>query len=424
MNKIILHLDFNSYFASIEQQANPFLREKPIAVAGKGKDSIDVSGAHSGNKRYNIKHARLTRTIITTASKEAKKMGVKTAMSSLEALKICPELIIIPGDPKKYSTVTKMFLKILSRYADKVEQFSTDEAFADISIAASDWMGATIIAQLIRYNIKQEIGEACTVSIGIANNKLLAKLACESIKPNGITVVPPKNAKEFLRKQELRSICGIGGATEQKLNIMGVTSISGLQNVPLHKLINKFNSYGKFLYLASRGLGDDYVNEEKNPQKSISHSYTFPTDLDTIQEIKKNLLALCDKVAWRMRRDKLIATRITIFARYKSSGSVNAQKQFKEPIYDGLDLYKNAWSLLNKMRNPDLPIRLLGISVSELITAPPTTSLFKKPNKINTTIKALDDLQTRYGSGIWQRARTLNTEFKERTSGWHYDHEI
>ena len=424
MPKIILHLDFNSYFASVEQQANPFLRGKAIAVAGKGKHSIDVSGAHSGSERYNVKHARLRRTVVTTASKEAKRLGVKTAMGSLEALQICPELIIIPGDPKKYSIITKRFLAILRRYTDAVEQFSTDEAFADISVAAGDWMGATLRAQRIWHEIRELIGPACTVSIGVANNKLLAKLACESMKPNGLTVVQPKDAKTFVAKQELQDICGIGPRIERRLHILGISSLKGLQRTPLYKLTDEFKSYGQFLYLAARGLGDDHINTQSEDPKSVGHSYTFPTDLDTPQEIKKNLLALCDKVAWRMRRDGFIATHISVYARYKEFGGTGRQKRYKEAMSDGLALYKNAWRLLDQIRDPDTSIRLLGISASGLIKTKMPANLFPKAEKVNSTLAALDKLQLRYGSGIWQRARTLNTEFKERTSGWHYDHEV
>lgn len=404
MSKIILHIDFNSFFASVEQQANPFLRGKPIAVAGKG--------------------GRLDRTVITTASSEAKKRGVKTAMSSLEARRICPELIIIPGDPHKYSEITHRFLNILHRYADAVEQFSTDEAFADLSYAAGDYFGATMIAQRIRSDVKRECGAYCTASLGIAPNKLVAKLACESIKPSGLTVVRPQDVENFVASQELEAICGIGPRIERRLNAMGVSSVRALRQIPLHDLLDEFKSYGYFLYFAARGIGDDEVSDEKDPPKSVGHSYTFPHDLLTDDEIKKNLLALCDKVAWRMRRDGFIANHLSVYARYGDFGSVGTGKQYREPMEDGLDLYKNAWALLDRMRDPHQGIRLLGVSASGLIHTNMPKALFPKQEKIHQVLKALDKIQDRYGSGIWQRASTLGTIFKERTSGWHYDHEV
>jgi DNA polymerase IV len=408
MNKIILHLDFNSFFASCEQQANPFLRGKPIAVAGKRKD----------NKQ------QLKRTVVTTASIEAKRLGVKTAMSSLEAKRICPELIIVQGDPKKYSTITKKFLLILKRYSDAVEQFSTDEAFADLTIAAGDYFGATFIAQRIRDDIRREIGSYCTASIGIAPNKLAAKLACESVKPNGLTIVHPEELESFVEKQDMRAICGIGPRIESRLHEMGISSMNSLKKTPLEQLVNEFKNYGYFLYFAARGIGNDEVDDAKKLPKSVGHSYTFPSDLETTVELQTNLLALCDKVAWRMRRDGFTANRISIYARYGNFGGVGCERRFKEPMTDGLALYKNAWKLIDSIRNPHKGIRLLGISASGLTTQKMPKSLFPKPEKIHQTLRALDTLQARYGNGIWQRAATINTTFKERTSGWHYDHEV
>lgn len=423
MKKIILHLDFNSYFASVEQQANPFLRGKAVAVAGKGKQSIDVAAAHRDHIRHRIEQSNLHRTVVTTASKEAKRMGVKTAMSSLEAKRICPELIIIPGDPHKYSEITKRFLSILRNHADAVEQFSTDEAFADLTIAAGDYFSATMIAQHIRDEIKQSCGEACTVSIGIGPNKLIAKLASESVKPNGLTVVQPHEAGDFVLTRDLQDVCGIGPRIEHRLHELGIMSIKALRRTPRSVLLDAFKQYGHFLYSAARGVGDDFVQNEEAPPKSIGHSYTFATDLIEPKDIQTGLLTLCDRVAWRMRRDGFIATHLSVHARYKDFNGIGTRKRFHEYMEDGLELYQNAWKLLDAKRTPRLPIRLLGVSASGLLRAKPPKRLFKKDEKMSRALEALDKIQTRYGSGSWQRASTMNIEFKERTSGWHYDHE-
>lgn len=424
MDKIILHLDFNSFFASVEQQANPFLRGKAVAVAGKGKHSIDVASSHRSKNRFKISQTNYSRTVVTTASIEAKKRGVKTAMSSVEARKICPELIIIPGDPHKYSEITDRFLKILRRHCDVVEQFSTDEAFADLSVAGQDYFGATMIAQRIRDDVRKEIGSYCTASIGVAPNKLAAKLACESMKPNGLTVVRPEQLETFVQNQDLQAICGIGPRIARKLETMGVSTTATLQKIPLFDLVREFKSYGYFLYFAARGIGDDEVIEGESTPKSVGHSYTFPHDLRTEHEIKKNLLALCDKVAWRMRRDGYTANRLSVYVRYQDFGGSGTERRYKEPMQDGLDLFKNAWNLVDGIRNPNYGIRLLGVSASGIAEGEMPKSLFQKPEKIRDTLKALDKIQTRYGSGIWQRGATMGTLFKERTSGFHYDHQV
>ncbi len=424
MSKIILHVDFNSFFASVEQQANPFLRGKAIAVAGKSKRTINVHSETNRNHRSKINQLDYQRSVITTSSKEAKAQGVKTAMSTNEAKKLCPELIIIPGDPQKYSKITKTFLSILKEHSDSVEQFSTDEAFADITFTAKDYFGAIMIAQIIRNEIKEKCGEYCTASIGIAPNKLVAKLACESVKPNGLTVIKPKDVQNFILSKQLNDICGIGHQVEKSLNSSGITTMQSLLDEPLEKLIQKFKpSYGSFLYNSARGIGSDKVlNTEESP-KSIGNSYTFPHDLDNEAEIKTNLLALCDKVASRMRKNHFVATNISVYVRYSGFLGTGKTKTSKTPIQDGLDIYKNAWSVLKKTLDPNIPVRLIGISVSGLIRSDMPNPLFKKQKQTEQALKALDKLEYKFGSGIWQRASTMNTIFKERVSGWHYDHE-
>jgi len=339
-NRIILHIDFNSFFASIEQQANPFLRGKAIAVAGKGYQSINDIQPQGTRKQ--VKHMRLQRTVVTTASKEAKALGVKTAMSSVEAKQICPELIIIPGDPQKYSEITSRFLKILNQFSESVEQFSTDEAFADITTAARDYLGATFIAERIRWEIRKTCGASCTVSIGIAPNKLAAKLACESTKPSGLTIVQPNKLKQFVQTQPLQAICGISPRIDQRLQKLGITSTAALQKTPLHILIKEFKThYGLFLFNAARGIGSNHVSSIKPLPKSVGHSYTFPFNLQTFQEIRTNLLALCDRIAARMRKKGLIGTCLSIYARGQglSTGTI---RRLKTPLNDGLEVYEHA----------------------------------------------------------------------------------
>lgn len=420
---IILHLDFNSYFASVEQQANPFLRGLPIAVAGKGRHSIDVAMAHRGSQRITIDQLSLQRSVVTTASREAKQRGVKTAMGTWQARKICPEMLVIPGDPKKYGEITRRFMAILRRYADSVQQFSTDEAFADITYASGgDYLGATILAQQIRADIAEECGAYCTVSIGIAANKFLAKLASESKKPNGLTCVPPHEAEDFVLTRPLTDFCGIGKRIEKHLERLGVTSVATLRQLPLTLLLNEFKSYGYFIYNSARGLGSDELEAEDDP-KSIGNSYTFPHDLKTDEEIYANLLALSDRVAWRMRKQNFIATHIAGYIRYSNFGGQGFHRRCKDPLLDGLEIANTSWDSMKSKIDPAQGVRLIGISVSGLLPIHGSDSLFKTERRRAQVLRALDKVTDKYGSGIWQRASTMKTSFKERVSGWHYDHE-
>lgn len=403
---IILHVDFNSFFASVEQQANPFLRGKPIAVGGKGSGP---AGTH--------------RSVVTTASREAKQRGVKTGMAMWEALRICPDLIVVPGDPQKYSEITHRLVAICSTYADQVELFSADEAFLDVTRCAQDYFGATCLAQAIRAELKASCGAYCTASIGIAPNKLVAKLAGESMKPNGLTVVPPNAVDAFVRSRPLAEFCGLGPRLERRLEEIGVTSVDTLRTIPRERLVELFKQYGHWLADASMGVSHEALVKDA-PPKSIGHSYTFPTDLLTPQDVWMNLLGLADRVAARLRRQGFSALRVSAYVRYGDLTSNGADRLLKDPLTDGLDIARNAWKLLKPMLDFSRGIRLLGVAVSVFRPLQSTESLFMKPKKMRSVISALDKIQHRYGINAWHRAATMHTVFRERTSGWHYDHEL
>lgn len=410
-----MHIDFNSYFASVEQQANPHLRGKAIAIAGK---------APPKNADSHAMHDALRRSVVTTASREAKARGVKTGMPTWEAKKFCPELIVIPGDPQKYSDLTNRLLAVCKKHADVLQQFSTDEVFLDITRAAQNYFGASMMALIIRRDLRAACGEICTVSIGIAPNKLVAKLAGESIKPNGLTVVRPEEVEDFVKSRPLKDFCGLGPRIEKRLEVLGVTSVETLRALPRALLVELFKQYGDWLADAAQGVSHDPVTADNGePPKSIGHSYTFPNDLTTAHDVRKNLIALSDRVGIRLRRQGLVATRISAYVRYGNFTSDGHAKLLGEPIADGLDIGKNAWALLAPRLDLHRGVRLLGVSVSELRTAELSTSLFRKDRKMQKVIKALDNVHNRFGTDSWKRGTTLQTAFRDRTSGWHYDHE-
>ncbi len=421
MSRLILHIDFNSFFASVEAQANPFLRGKAFAVAGKGKGAIDRDAGKTQGTRTDLRDLTHLRSVVTTASREAKNLGIKTAMGTWEALRIIPNLPILPGDPRKYADITSRFLKILRTHCDAVEQFSTDEAFADITTAGGDRLGAILLAQIIRADIVKHIGATCTASIGIAPNKVIAKLASESVKPNGITFIAPEDAMAFVASRKLDEICGIGKQLQKRLETLGITSILTLRAAPLHILIREFGSYtGNFLWNVSRGIGDDHVSTVEDDPKSVGHSYTFPRDLLTVDDMHDNLLALSDMVARRLRAQKLRAATISAFARYGDFGGDGVTTTLSEPVADGLVLFSSVFNALRRVTNLDRGVRLLGITTSNLRSAR-ATSLFRTDQRRERVITALDLVTKKYGASAWRRASTLNTAFLERVSGWHYD---
>ncbi len=415
----------NSYFASVEQQANPFLRGKPIGIIGKHPSkSWEDSDAPINTSKIP------ERSVITTASIEAKALGVKTAMSTWEAKKICPHLILWPGDPHKYAEITERFNRIFHEFTPRVQIFSVDESFLDVTEEAEDYFAATFMAQAIRERLREECGKHITASIGIAPNKLLAKLASEKVKPNGLTVARPEDVLTLLDQSQLDDLCGIGGRIKHRLNMLGIETFKQLREFPLDDLKAEFKRYGTWLHEAAHGHVSNAIisSTEKGLRgmsdttpKSYGHSYTLPHDTHDTLEIKRYLLGLADKVGWRMRRDGFAAKRITTFVRFGDFTNAAKQHAFKEPVTDGLHLFQASWRIMNKLFSNE-PVRLIGLSASNLCQEPKQQSLFKKDRKMRSAIRALDSLQTRYGSGVWKRASTIPVNFKARSSGFHYDH--
>ncbi len=404
-----MHIDMNSYFASVEQQANPFLRGKAIGITGKAFDTT--------------REAEAQRSIVATASREAKQHGVKTGMSTVEAKRVCPEMILVPGDPEKYSEITGRFVNLFYEFTDCVEQASVDECYLDVTKEAKDYFGATIMAQAMRERLKEVCGEWITASIGIGPNKLVAKLGSESHKPNGLTVVPPEHVLAFLDTLALRDFCGIGSRTERHLAELGITTVQGLRDADVRMLTAEFKSWGKWLHEAAFGRDHFPVVSENMLQKSMGHSYTFAKDLDDPKELKRNLLAMADKVASRLRRDGLVASQVSVYVRFGDLGGRGQQRRFREPTADGLMIFQIAWSLVEKWWD-GTPVRLIGISAGMLTKGQETHSLFKEKQKTLAAVSALDKIQARYGSAAWTRASLIGITFRARSSGWHYDHEL
>lgn len=399
-----MHIDMNSYFASVEQQANPFLRGRPIGVTGK----------------------RQERSVVAAASREAKKLGVKTAMATWEAKRILPSIIIVMGDPEKYGEITQRFNNIFHEFTDRVQQFSVDESFLDVSDIARTYEDAQQIALEIKKRLREDCGECITASIGIAPNKLVAKAASEFKKPDGLTVVRPREVLPFLDRLNLQDICGIGPRIEKRLNAMGIENLTQLRERPVEDLTNEFKSYGAWLHEAAFGHDASEVVPGEEEPKSMGHSYTFPRDLRTAEEIRRGLLMLCDRVAWRLRREGFAAREVTAYVRYGNFGSDGRQHRFQEPVNDGLKIFEIAWNIVSQLPGVDYgkSVRLLGVTAGALTRGAQQASLFEKERKMTSTLSALDSLQRRFGSSAWTRAALLKTKLLERTSGFHYDHEI
>ena len=262
----VLHIDFNSYFATVEQQANPRLRGKPVGVTGGD---------------------RLDRTVLGAASVEAKKYGVKTGMQVWQAKKLCPGLVLVRGDSDKYLECTRRFLRILADYSPYVEVFSIDEAFLELHTGSELKLSSNLHSRCvknaleIKQRIRAEVGRWITCSIGISYNKLMAKLAGSLYKPDGLVIIEDEEAARFILDTiELDEICGIGYRIKKKLNNMGIFNFKQLRKAPPEALLASFKSYGQVLYNMARGIDHSpvtpfYLREEV---KSVGHRHTIVHD--------------------------------------------------------------------------------------------------------------------------------------------------
>jgi DNA polymerase-4 len=363
----------NAFFASVEQVSNPGLRGKPIAVIGS-------------------KH----RTVITTASYEARKFGVKTGMNVPEAKKLCPHLILVVGDNRKYTSASSRMVGIFGRYTPLVEVFSIDEAFLDVTASTSLFGDGTAIAERIKSDIRREIGLTC--SVGVAPNKLLAKLASDMQKPDGLVVIEPERVSEVMEGLPASELCGIGPGLTASLAAMGIRTCGELGRLSASALRTRFGIIGERLKLMGMGQDESPVTPEgdEGGAKSVGHSMTLERDTGDKDELSMYLLQLSEMVGRRMRRNDYMGDTVTLTIRYEDFRTFSQSMRFRKPVNDGLDIYLLAMKLFGPLRLA-MKVRLVGVSVSGLTCDAMQVSLFEDDRKMAAVTGAMDVINDRYG---------------------------
>ncbi len=373
-HRTVLHVDQNAFFASVEQQANPALRGKPIAVVG----------GHG-------------RTVITTSSYEARAKGVKTGMAIWEGKRACPELIIVVGDNKKYTYTSTRINEIFRDYTPEVEAFSIDESWLDVTHSLSIFGSAVTIAHLIKARIYHSFGLRC--SIGIAPNKLLAKLASDLQKPDGLTIIEPENVSRVLERMPIQELCGIGKKMQRALNMMSIYTCGELGRCEEERLSRKFGIVGKRLKEMGQGIDNSPVVQygQEDDVKSVGHSSTLEKDISDPVEIQRFLLQLSEMVGSRARRYEVSGKTIHLYVRYADFfSSWGKQTTLKSHINQSDDIYRAALSILNTVEL-EQPVRLLGISLSNLKHQDEQLPLFIEDRKKLEATKAMDSVNARFG---------------------------
>ena len=372
--RVILHTDMNAFFASVEQQANPALRGKPIAVIGSAK-----------------------RTVITTCSYEARFFGVKTGMNVWQAKQKCPTIILVTGDNRKYTWISAQIVKIFLDFTPLVEVSSIDEAFLDVTCSLGIFGSAERIACLIKARIRQAFGITC--SIGIAPNKLLAKLASDMQKPDGLTVIEPEKVAQVLERVPAKDLCGVGGKTARQLALYGIATCGDLGRFPVGVLKKRFGIVGERLSRMGRGIDDSPVIpvEESDPVKSVGHSMTLERDIEERRDILKHLLQLSEMVGRRARRYNVWGKTVTLSIRYADFHTwAGKQETLPHYINRSEEVYRAAVAILDTLVLMQ-PVRLLGVRISNLRYGSNQLPLFEDERKMALMAGAMDEVNDRYG---------------------------
>lgn len=400
--RTILHVDMDAFFASVEQRDFPELRGKPIIVGGSGP-----------------------RGVAAAASYEARKFGVRSAMPTAEALRRCPELICVPGRMSVYQEVSKQVFKIFEDFTPQVQSVSVDEAYLDVSGCLRLYGSAREIAVLIKARIKAETG--LTASIGIAPNKLVAKIASDLDKPDGIVEITQDDLPERLDALPVRVIPGIGKVTLPKLQRLNINTMKDLRLATEIHLRPVFGRYTQRMQEKAAGI-DYYDVSDRDVDKSISHEITFDKNIGEMPLLMRHLQRLSDKTSARLRLKNFVAGNVQIKLRTPDFKTITRQTSLQPATDDSQLLLSVAKSLLVKWieDKPGVQLRLLGVGFGQLsetsqldlfgqAQASPEVSLTRKipPKKLD---KTMDEINAKFGKQTIKHGQTLNLSYTERQS--------
>ncbi|MFQ5604524.1 MAG: DNA polymerase IV [bacterium] len=387
MSRTILHLDMDAFFAAVEQLDNPQYRGKPVIV---GSDPKQGKG----------------RGVVATASYEARKYGIHSAMPISQAYKRCPHGIYLRGKRGRYSEVSKQVMAILQDFSPVIEKISIDEAFLDLTESLKLFGSAEKIGREIKQRIQNELH--LTASVGIAPNKFLAKIASDLQKPDGFVVVRPGEEKSFLEDLPISRLWGVGKKTEQALKKLGIATIGQIARMPQTELGKRFGKWGSALWRLSNGIDERPVSPWA-AQKSISQERTFDTDTGDEEFIERTLFKLADALTRLMRTHHLKGRTITLKIRLEDF-STFTRSQSVSGFVDSTEIIKAvAIDLYRKFNKQNKKVRLLGIGVSQLNSvAGEQLGLFDQDSMVNQKVtRLLDSLKDKFGENVVKRAALL-----------------
>ena len=331
----------DAFFASVEQRDRPELRGKPVAVGGGGD-----------------------RGVVAAASYEARKFGVKSAMASRTALRLCPQIIFVKPRFDRYKAVSDQIREIFLDYTPLVEPLSLDEAYLDVTENLQNRSSATEIAIEIKQRIKETTG--LTASAGISYNKFLAKTASDINKPDGLFIIKPHQATAFIATLPIRKFYGIGKVTADKMEKMGIKNGADLALKSRHFLIQSFGKVGQYYYEIAQGLDQREVNPDRI-RKSIGVENTFSGDFTEPEILYKELDKILEQLLKRMHRSKALGRTLSLKIKYADFSTINRSRSSATEISDDTMIEKLAYEMLNALFPLEKGLRLMGLSLSQLI---------------------------------------------------------
>jgi DNA polymerase-4 len=376
--RTIIHLDLDAFFCAVEEQHNPALRGKPFAVGGQPHE----------------------RGVVSSCSYAARMHGVRSAMPMRTALGLCPQLLIVPPKHSSYAEASRQVMERLHQHTPLVEQISIDEAFLDVSHLGVE---GREIAHRIQTQIRQELGLPC--SLGVATNKLVAKIASDQGKasrrssepPNAITVVAPGSEAAFLAPLPPIALWGVGPKTAARLAELGINTIADLANWPVEELARLFGKHGYDLARQARGEDNSPI-QTSHETKSISQETTFNKDTSDPAALKRTLRELSDSVGKRLQGEGLHGRTVKLKLRWHDFTTLSRQTTLAQPTDQGDVIFQAAEKLLNKIQSAGKPVRLLGVGLSSLDDHSQQLSLWDVPDERSQRLETvMDELRQRFG---------------------------
>lgn len=381
---MILCMDMDAFFASVEQASNPQLRGKPIGIIGDKE-----------------------RTVVVTCSYEARRMGVKTGMSKYEAMRACPQLILVSGSARKYTHISSEITKFLRTITPNVEVYSIDEAFIDVTDCEADPLS---IAFMIKSHVKRNFNITC--SVGAGPNKLVAKMASGVNKPDGFKMVEPDEVTEFVDGFRLGDIWGIGRKLSAKFRNMGIFNTADMRMLGEERLCEMFGINGTRLWLMAHGRYPDGVDNTESPVKSIGHSMTIPHDIRSREEAAGYLLQLSEMVSARARKNGYSGKTVHVVIRDTEMHNVGKRHTFGFFTAATHHIYEVALNIFDEIWRGEA-IRLLGISLGSLVPGCVMLSnIMDDFNNWPDIYNTIDKINTKYGKHAVTFGTVLNCKRK------------